>query len=58
MLEKVIAKVISGKWIMTIAFTVTTCYLAWTKQIPTEQFIPMVTMIVGFYFAQSVSKGA
>jgi hypothetical protein len=58
MLEKIIAKITSGKWLMTVAFTVTTCYLAWIGQIPTDQFVPMVTMIVGFYFAQSVTKGA
>jgi hypothetical protein len=50
MLEKIIAKVLSGKWIMTIAFTVTTCYLAWIGKISAEVFVPLVTMIVTSYF--------
>jgi len=50
MLEKILTKVLSGKWIMTIAFTVTTCYLAWTGAIPAEVFVPLVTVIVMSYF--------
>jgi hypothetical protein len=50
MLEKVITKVLSGKWIMTVSFTFTTCYLAWTGKIPVDIFVPLTTMIVGAYF--------
>lgn len=57
MLEKVIAKLMSGKWIMTVAFTATTCYLAWVGKIQADLFLPLTTMIVGAYFGQSVAKG-
>ena len=50
MLERIINKVTSGKWIMTISFTVTTCYLAWVGKIPVDIFVPLTTMIVGAYF--------
>lgn len=58
MLEKIITKVTSGKWIMTVSFTFTTCYLAWVGKIPVEVFIPLVTMIVTSYFNKEAAKKA
>lgn len=52
MKEQILKKVLSGKWIMTIAFTTTTCYLAWIGNISAEVFVPLVTMIVTAYFSK------
>lgn len=57
MLEKVINKLMSGKFLMTVAFTVTTCYLAWVGKIEAKDFVMLATMIVSAYFGQSVAKG-
>lgn len=56
-LERIVGKLLSGKFIMTVAFTITTCHLAWVGLIPIELFVPMTTAIIGFYFAQSIAKG-
>lgn len=50
MKEKIVMKILSGKWLMTVAFTLTTCYLAWVGKIPVDIFVPLTTMIVGAYF--------
>jgi hypothetical protein len=56
MLEKVISKLLSAKFIIAIMVMVTTCYLVISGKLPSEQFIPLATLIVGFYYGQSVAK--
>jgi len=58
MLEKIVSKLLSGKWIMTIAITATLCYLAWVGRIEAKDFLVVATMVVGAYFGQSIAKGA
>ncbi len=54
--EKVINKCFSGRFIMTVAFTLTICRAFLRSQIPPEAFIPMAILIVEWYFKRPDRK--
>ena len=43
-------KVSSGRWIMTVSFTITACYLAIKGIFPVEAFVGLCTLIANEYF--------
>lgn len=56
MKEKIISKLFSGKFLMTVSVTFTLCYLALTSKVEAKDFIVIATMVAGTYFGQSVAK--
>jgi uncharacterized membrane protein YfcA len=56
MKEKIVGKLLSGKFLMTIAVTFTICYLALTGKVDAKDFMVLATMVAGTYFGQSVAK--
>jgi uncharacterized membrane protein YfcA len=56
MKEKIVTKLLSGKFIMTIAVVFTLCYLALTGKVDAKDFMVIATMVAGTYFGQSVAK--
>jgi uncharacterized membrane protein YfcA len=56
MKEKIVGKLMSGKFLMTIAVTFTICYLALTGKVDAKDFMVLATMVAGTYFGQSVAK--
>jgi hypothetical protein len=55
-IERIVNKFTSAKFLTAMAVILTTCYLAIVGTITSEQFAPLATMIIGFYFGQSVAK--
>ena len=53
MLKTILDKVMSGRWIMTTAFTFTACYLAIKGIFPVEAFVGLATLIANSYFNRS-----
>lgn len=51
MMKERLAKLIDLKSIITISIVVTLCILVFMGRVTTEQFMPIVTLIVSFYFA-------
>lgn len=50
------SKLLSAKWLISIAMTLVFCYLALAGKITSEQFMAAYMMVVGVYFGQSVAK--
>jgi len=55
-LNEFLNKVTSGRWLMTVAFTLTSCYLAIKNIFPVEAFVGLVTLIANEYFKRSDRK--
>ena len=51
--ETIISKLTSGRFIMTVAFTLTACYLAIKGLFPMEAFTGIITLVVREYFVRS-----
>lgn len=56
MKEKIVGKLLSGKFLMTVAVTGTLCFLAVTGKVDPKDFVVIATMVAGTYFGQSVAK--
>ena len=52
-MKEFLTKITSGRWIMTVAFTATSCYLAIKNIFPIEAFVGLVTLIANEYFKRS-----
>lgn len=50
LLKLVINKCISGRFLMTVAFTITSCVLAVKGTFPVEAFVGLATLIANSYF--------
>ena len=50
-------KLLSVKKIMALLLTVVFCILSVTNRISSTEFLSVFTLIVGFYFGQSVARG-
>lgn len=55
---KKVAKLIDLKSIMTIIMIIALVVGWFTDKVTSEQFVPMVMMIMTFYFAKSDKKGS
>jgi hypothetical protein len=55
-IERIITKFTSAKFLIAMSVILTTCYLVIVGKLPAEVFFPLASMIVGFYFGQSVAK--
>jgi hypothetical protein len=51
-----INRLLSVKFIISILLTLVFCYLSVAKVISGQEFTTIYTLIVGFYFGQSVAK--
>lgn len=49
-------KLLSVKKIMALLLTLVFCVLSLTNRVSSTEFISIFTMIIGFYFGQSVAK--
>lgn len=56
MLKEALVKLIKVKSIVTLVLTVAFVYLSVTKQIDTQNFMAIFTMIMGFYFGTQYEK--
>jgi hypothetical protein len=54
--ERLNKKFLSVKFLVTIALTLVFCYLSVIGKISAEQFMTVFSMVVGFYFSQSIAK--
>lgn len=52
-INRIITKFSSARFIMVLAFTFTTCYLAIKGEISGESLMGIYGSIVGFYFSKS-----
>ena len=52
MFKRIILKLTSARFLIAIMLTVTLCYLAITKQIKSDVFVPICTLSIsiGYYF--------
>lgn len=50
MLNTVLNKILSGRFIMVVCFTVTACYMAAKNQLQSEAFVGIITLIAREYF--------
>lgn len=50
-------KLLSVKKIMALLLTLVFCILSITNRVSSTEFLSVFTLIVGFYFGQSVAKG-
>ena len=53
MWKAIFDKVSSGRWLMTVTFTFTACYLAIKGVFPVEAFVGLVTLIANEYFKRT-----
>ena len=51
--EMVLAKTFSARWLMAIMFSVTACVGFLLGRVPTDAFIPILGVVVTFYFSKS-----
>lgn len=51
-MNRLLTKLTSARFLMAIIFTLVTSYLAINGTITGEQFIPLATMIIAFYFTR------
>lgn len=51
-MERLIRKLTSARFLMAIIFTLVISYMAITGTINGEQFVPLATMVVAFYFSR------
>lgn len=51
-----IAKLIEVKKIIALLFSITFVTMAFLGKITNEQFIPLITIVIGYYFGQSTAK--
>lgn len=58
LIERLVYKATSAKFVIAIMIMATTCYLAIKGVITSAEFTPLATMVVGFYFGQSVAKNS
>lgn len=56
-MKEKIAKLIEVKKIIALLFSITFVAMAFMGMITNEQFIPLITMVIGYYFGQSTAKG-
>lgn len=52
MKERIVKKLTSARFLMAIIFTLVISYMAITGTITGEQFVPLATMVVTFYFSR------
>ena len=52
MKERIAKKLTSARFLMAIIFTLVISYMAITGTISGEQFVPLATMVVAFYFSR------
>lgn len=55
-MKQKLAKLIDLKSIITLGLVATLIYGFVVGKIPTEQFIPLVTLVMSFYFAKTNKK--
>ncbi|MGL5352050.1 MAG: hypothetical protein ACRDA5_01845 [Clostridium sp.] len=48
-------KILSVRKIIALAVTAVFCYLSLTKSVSSSEFIPIFTMIIGYYFGKSTA---
>ena len=56
LLKKRVANLLSVKSLVTIALTITFCFLTVTGTLP-ENFMNIYTMVITFYFVKQTEKG-
>lgn len=54
-MERLIRKLTSARFLMSIILTIVLSYMAITETISGEQFVPLVTMVIAFYFTKDKS---
>lgn len=52
MKERIVKKLTSARFLMAIILTVVLSYMAIIGKISGEQFTPLVTMVIAFYFTK------
>lgn len=55
MKERLVKKLTSARFLMAIILTVVLSYMAIIEKISGEQFVPLVTMVIAFYFTKDKS---
>ncbi|MGL4107268.1 hypothetical protein [Clostridium sp. LP20] len=56
MKERLIRKLTSARFLMSIILTVVLSYMAIRGTITGEQFVPLVTMVIAFYFTKEKNQ--
>lgn len=56
MKERLIRKLTSARFLMSIILTVVLSYMAINETITGEQFVPLVTMVIAFYFTKDKAQ--
>jgi hypothetical protein len=51
--EMMLNKLFSGRWLMTVAFTITACYMAVKGMFPVEAFVGLTTLVANNYFTRN-----
>lgn len=51
MMERILAKVTSARWLIAVIMTIVFAVLAFTNRLSTE-FITIYTMVIAFYFSK------
>ena len=51
--EIILGKLFSGRWLMTVAFTTTACYMAIRGVFPVEAFVGLTTLVANNYFTRN-----
>lgn len=52
-IEMVLNKLFSARWLMAVLFSLTTCYGFLIGKVPADAFIPILGVVVTFYFSKS-----
>ena len=52
-----LSKLLSGRYVMCILFSITTCIGFLNNMVPAEVFVPIVVLIANSYFNRNDRKG-